>query len=73
MNIVWLPFLLFLAVVTAPGVSLWLSAMNVQFRDVQHIIPFLPRFWLFATPIAYVGSLLSRPGERFTQLTPWWA
>lgn len=57
-NVFWLPALLLLALVTSLGVSLWLSAMNVQFRDVQYIIPFLTQFWLFATPIAYPSSLL---------------
>ncbi len=58
LNIVWLPFLLLLAFVTALGVGLWLSAMNVQFRDVRYTVPFLTQFWLFATPIAYPSSLI---------------
>ncbi len=45
--------------VTSLAVGLWLSAMNVQFRDVRYTIPFLIQFWLFATPIAYPSSLLS--------------
>lgn len=57
-NVFWLPCLLLLALVASLGVSLWLSAMNVEYRDVQHIIPFLTQFWLFATPIAYPSSLL---------------
>jgi lipopolysaccharide transport system permease protein len=57
-NIIWLPFFSLLAVVTSIGVSLWLSAMNVQFRDVRYTIPFLTQVWLFITPIAYPSSLL---------------
>jgi lipopolysaccharide transport system permease protein len=57
-NVVFLPFFLLLAFVTALGVGLWLSAMNVQFRDVRYTIPFLTQFWLFATPIAYPSSLI---------------
>jgi lipopolysaccharide transport system permease protein len=57
-NILFLPFLLVLAILTALGVGLWLSAMQVQFRDVRYIIPFLTQFWLFATPIAYPSSLI---------------
>jgi lipopolysaccharide transport system permease protein len=57
-NVVFLPFFLLLAFVTALAVGLWLSAMNVQFRDVRYVIPFLTQFWLFITPIAYPGSLI---------------
>ena len=57
-NIIWLPFFALLALVTSIGVSLWLSAMNVQFRDVRYTIPFLTQAWLFVTPIAYPSSLL---------------
>ncbi len=49
-HIVWLLPLLLLAMVTSLGVSLWLSALNVQYRDVHHTIPFLTQMWLFATP-----------------------
>ena len=69
-NILWLPFLLMLALVTSLGVSLWLSAMNVQFRDVRYIIPFLTQFWLFATPIAYPSSLLSEPWRTLYGINP---
>lgn len=60
-NIFFLPIFLGLALITSLGVSLWLSAMNVQFRDIQYIIPFLTQFWLFATPIAYPSSLIANP------------
>jgi lipopolysaccharide transport system permease protein len=69
-NIVWLPLLLALALTTALGVSLWLSALNVQFRDVQHIIPFIVQFWLFATPVAYPSSLLSEPWRTLYGVNP---
>jgi lipopolysaccharide transport system permease protein len=69
-NVLWLPFFLLLALVTSLGVSLWLSAMNVQFRDVQHIIPFITQFWLFATPIAYPSSLLSEPWRTIYAINP---
>jgi len=69
-NVVWLPLLLLLALVTALGVGLWLSAMNVQFRDVRYAIPFLTQFWLFATPIAYPSSLLSEPWRTLYGLNP---
>jgi lipopolysaccharide transport system permease protein len=57
-NILWLPFFVLLALITSIGVSLWLAAMNVQFRDVRYTIPFITQAWLFVTPIAYPSSLL---------------
>lgn len=69
-NILWLPLLLVLSLLTSLSVSLWLSAMNVQFRDVQYIIPFITQLWLFATPIAYPSSLLSEPWKTLYGLNP---
>jgi lipopolysaccharide transport system permease protein len=69
-NVIWLPLLLLLALVAALGVGLWLSAMNVQFRDVRYVVPFLTQFWLFATPIAYPSSLLSEPWRTLYGLNP---
>jgi lipopolysaccharide transport system permease protein len=69
-NVLWLPLFLLLALVTSLGVGLWLSAMNVQFRDVRYTIPFLTQFWLFATPIAYPSSLLSEPWRTLYGLNP---
>ncbi len=54
---IWsLPFYLLLSLVTALGVGLWLAALNVHYRDVRHIIPFLTQFWMLATPIAYEAN-----------------
>lgn len=58
-NALWLPAFLILTVTSSLGVSLWLSALNVGYRDVKHAIPFLTQIWMFATPIAYSSSLLS--------------
>jgi lipopolysaccharide transport system permease protein len=57
-NVVFLPLFLLLAFITSLGVGMWLSAMNVQFRDVKYTIPFVTQFWMFATPIAYPSSLI---------------
>jgi len=54
----WLPALLLLALFTALGVGLWLSALNALYRDVRYIIPFLVQFWMFASPVAYPSSLV---------------
>jgi len=67
---VLLPLFLLLAFVTCLGVSLWLSAINVKYRDVRHIAPFLVQLWMFATPIAYPSSLLHEPWRSLFGLNP---
>ena len=69
-KVLWLPLLLLLAVTTSLGVGLWLSALNVQFRDVKYTVPFLTQFWMFATPIAYPSSLLREPWRTVYGLNP---
>jgi lipopolysaccharide transport system permease protein len=69
-NIVWLPLLLLLSLGASLGVSLWLSAMNVQFRDVRYILPFIVQFWMFATPIVYPSSLLPEPWRTIYGINP---
>ncbi len=69
-SVIWLPVFLFLALVTALGAGFWLSALNVEFRDVRHVMPFLIQFWMFATPIAYPSSLLPEPWRTFYGLNP---
>jgi len=68
--IVWLPLFLLLALVTALGVGMWLSALNVQYRDVRYVIPFLTQFWLFATPVAYSSSLVPERWRGLYGLNP---
>jgi lipopolysaccharide transport system permease protein len=70
LNILWLPFLLILAFGTALGAGMWLSALNVQFRDVRYILPFLTQAWLFGTPVAYPSSLLAEPWRTLYGLNP---
>jgi lipopolysaccharide transport system permease protein len=70
LNALWLPLLVLLALVTSLGVGLWLCALNVQYRDVKYVIPFLTQFWMFATPIAYPSSLLSEPWRTVYGLNP---
>jgi lipopolysaccharide transport system permease protein len=53
-----LPLFLLLAVLTALGVGLWLSALNAMYRDVRYVLPFLIQFWMFASPVAYPSSLV---------------
>lgn len=65
-----LPFLLLLAFVTALGLGLWLSALNVQYRDVRYTIPFLTQVWLYATPVAYPSSLVDEQWRPLVGLNP---
>jgi lipopolysaccharide transport system permease protein len=58
----WVLAFLILTLITALGVGLWLSAINVKYRDVRYVIPFLIQLWLFASPVVYSSSLLP---ERF--------
>jgi lipopolysaccharide transport system permease protein len=63
-QIVLLPLFVLLAIATSIGVGLWLSALAVEYRDIQYVIPFLLQFWLFVTPIAYPASIVPA-GYRF--------
>jgi lipopolysaccharide transport system permease protein len=55
---VLLPLFVLLAMGTALGVGMWLAALNVRYRDVRYILPFLTQLWLFATPVVYPASLV---------------
>ena len=67
---VWIAPLVALAFVTALGVGVWLAALNVRYRDVRYVVPFLLQVWLFATPIAYPSSLLDEPWRTLYALNP---
>lgn len=68
--LLWLPLFLALALATALGAALWFSALNVQYRDVVHAMPFIVQVWLFATPIAYPSSLVPEPWRTLYGLNP---
>jgi lipopolysaccharide transport system permease protein len=57
-NVIWLPAFLLLALITALGVGLWISALNVQYRDFRYVIVFLIQLWLFASPVTYSASVV---------------
>jgi lipopolysaccharide transport system permease protein len=65
-----LPLFLFFALLTALAVGLWLSALNVKYRDVRHAIPFLIQFWMFASPVAYPVSLVPEKWRVLYSLNP---
>ena len=58
LNIIFLPLFLLLALATSLGVGLWLSALNVKYRDFQYTVPFLIQIWMFASPVVYASSLV---------------
>ncbi|HWO43083.1 MAG TPA: ABC transporter permease [Candidatus Eisenbacteria bacterium] len=69
-GILALPLFLALALLTALAVGLWLSALNVRYRDVRHTIPFLIQFWMFASPVAYPVSLVPEQWRFLYSLNP---
>ena len=69
-NIWTLPFFLLLALVTALGVGLWLSALNVLYRDINYATHFITQFWMFITPIAYSSSMIPEQWKLIYALNP---
>ena len=69
-SILWLPCFLLLAVATATGLGLWLSALNAIYRDVRYIVPFLIQIWMFASPVAYPSSLIPERWRWLYGLNP---
>ena len=65
-----LPALLFLALLTALGVGLWMSALNALYRDVRYVISFVIQFWMFASPVAYPSSLVPHRWRWLYGLNP---
>ena len=65
-----LPLFILLAVTTALAVGLWLSALNVQYRDVRYTIPFITQFWFFLSPVVYPSSLVPEPWRFVYGLNP---
>jgi lipopolysaccharide transport system permease protein len=65
-----LPLFLLLTLILATGVSLWLSALNVQYRDFMYALPFLIQVWLFASPVAYTAGLVPEKWKLVYSLNP---
>jgi lipopolysaccharide transport system permease protein len=65
-----LPIFLLLALICAIAVGLWLSALNVKYRDIRYVVPFLTQFWMYATPIAYSSSLIPEKWHWLYSLNP---
>jgi lipopolysaccharide transport system permease protein len=69
-GVILLPALVLLAYMTAAGVGLWLSALNVRYRDVRLAVPFLVQIWLFATPVAYPATIVPENLRFLVGLNP---
>ncbi|WHZ15499.1 MAG: O-antigen export system, permease protein [Nitrospira sp.] len=69
-TLVCLPLFVGGAVVTALSVSLWLSALNVKYRDVASIVPLMTQLWMFASPVLYPASLVPEPVRVYYGLNP---
>lgn len=59
LSILWIPYLILITVLATSGITVWLAALNVRYRDVRYVLPFLSQLWLLFTPIAYPTSLIS--------------
>src|SRR5580692_4767641 len=68
--VIWFPAFILLAILTALGVGLWLSALNALYRDVRYVLPFLVQFWMFASPVAYPSSLVPERWRLLYGLNP---
>jgi len=69
-RILTLPLFLLLAVMSALAVGLWLSALNVKYRDIRYVVPFMTIFWQYATPVAYSASLIPEKWRLLYWLNP---
>jgi lipopolysaccharide transport system permease protein len=69
-GILLLPLFILLAMLTALGIGLWLTALNVKYRDVRFVVPFLTQFWLYASPVAYSTSLIPEKWQWLYGINP---
>ncbi|MHB1317409.1 MAG: ABC transporter permease [Anaerolineae bacterium] len=65
-----LPALILLAAVTALGFGLWLSALNVRYRDVNYLVPFAVQIWMYVTPVVYASTLIPEAYRFLLSLNP---
>jgi lipopolysaccharide transport system permease protein len=70
LHLLAVPLLVVLSVLTALGVSVWLSALDVQYRDVRYAVPFFIQVWLFATPVIYAASDVPERWRPLLALNP---
>lgn len=70
LNILWIPAFMLLAVFSALGVGLWLSALNVQYRDIRYVVPFMSQFLMYLSPVVYPASLVPEKWRLLYALNP---
>jgi lipopolysaccharide transport system permease protein len=68
--ILWLPALTLMAIVTALGVGIFLASVNVRYRDVKYVVPFLVQLWMFASPVVYTSTLIPTEWRGLFALNP---
>jgi lipopolysaccharide transport system permease protein len=69
-RILYLPLLILLALLSAIAIGLWFSALSVRYRDLRNTLPFVSQLWMYATPIAYAGSLIPENWRLIYSLNP---
>jgi lipopolysaccharide transport system permease protein len=69
-HVLWLPAFLLLGLAASIGMGFWLSAMNVKYRDVRYVVPFLVQFWMYASPIIYPSSMIPARYRTLYALNP---
>lgn len=69
-NVIWLPFLILLAIMTALGVGLFLTALHVRFRDIGQVVPYMVQIWMYLSPVAYPTELLQEPLRTLYGINP---
>ncbi|MGD8805722.1 MAG: ABC transporter permease, partial [Chloroflexota bacterium] len=69
-ELIWLPLFIFLLLITSLGVGFWLSALNIEYRDVRYVVPFLTQLWFFATPVVYPSSQVPEQLQFIYALNP---
>jgi lipopolysaccharide transport system permease protein len=69
-SLLWLPAVVFLAVALAMGVSIWLAALNVRYRDFMHAMPFLIQVWMYASPVVYSSAVVPTKWQPWFRLNP---
>ncbi|OPY25914.1 MAG: ABC-2 type transporter [Methanocella sp. PtaU1.Bin125] len=69
-NVIWLPALILLTLVTSLGIGLWTSALNAMYRDFQYVVPFIVQIWMYASPVVYSASMIPEQYRFLYGLNP---
>jgi lipopolysaccharide transport system permease protein len=70
LNLIWLPLFFLLALFFSFGIGLWFSALNVKFRDVRHVVPFIVQFGLYISPVGFSSSVIPEKWRVIYSLNP---